>query len=37
MGVPNIRLIDPIRRKAYTYNGSGLSPADPTNLSSPYP
>jgi len=35
MGVLNIWLIDPIRRKAYTYNGSGLHPADPTNLSVP--
>ena len=33
MGVPNIWLIDPLRRAAYTYDGSGLHIANPTNLS----
>jgi len=32
MGVPNIWLIDPLRRAAYTYDRSGLHIADPTNL-----
>jgi Uma2 family endonuclease len=33
MGVENIWLIDPIRRAAYTYDGTGLHEADVTNLS----
>jgi Uma2 family endonuclease len=32
MGVPTIWLVDPIRRSAFTYDASGLHPADPTNL-----
>jgi Uma2 family endonuclease len=32
MGVPNIWLIDPIRRAAYTFDATGLHEADPTNL-----
>jgi Uma2 family endonuclease len=35
MGVPNIWLIDPIRRLAYTYNATGLHPGDPTYLTVP--
>jgi Uma2 family endonuclease len=32
MGVPNIWLIDPVRRIAYTYDGAGLRSADIANL-----
>ena len=32
MGVPNIWLIDPYKRLAYTFGPTGLHPADPTNL-----
>ena len=32
MGVPNIWLIDPIRRSAFTFSAKGLQEADPTNL-----
>jgi len=35
MGVPNIWLIDPIRRAAYTFGPSGLQEADLTNLTVP--
>ena len=33
MGVPNIWLIDPVRRVAYTFDATGLHEADPTRLS----
>ncbi len=32
MGVPNIWLIDPIRRAAFTFDAAGLHEADPANL-----
>ena len=32
MGVPNIWLIDPIHRAAFTFGAKGLQEADPTNL-----
>ncbi len=32
MGIPNIWLIDPIRRGAYSFGTDGLSSADPANL-----
>jgi len=32
MGVPNIWLIDPIRRAAFTFDSAGLHEADPANL-----
>jgi Uma2 family endonuclease len=35
MGVENIWLIDPIRRKAYTFDAAGLQEADTTNLTVP--
>jgi len=35
MGVPNIWLIDPIRRAAYTYGTAGLQEADMTSLTVP--
>jgi Uma2 family endonuclease len=35
MGVPNIWLIDPLRRAAYTFSLSGLQEADPADLSVP--
>jgi Uma2 family endonuclease len=35
MGVPNIWLIDPLRRVAYTFGPLGLQKADPANLSVP--
>jgi Uma2 family endonuclease len=35
MGVPNIWLIDPIRRVAYTFDAKGLQPADATRLTVP--
>lgn len=35
MGVPNIWLIDPLRRVAYTFGSSGLQEADLTNLTVP--
>jgi len=35
MGVPNLWLIDPIRRAAYTYDATGLHIADPANLTIP--
>jgi len=35
MGVPNIWLIDPIRRVAYTFGPDGLQKADPKNLRVP--
>jgi Uma2 family endonuclease len=35
MGVPNIWLIDPAARAAYTFEPRGLQPADPTNLTVP--
>jgi len=35
MGVPNIWLIDPYNRAAYTFGANGLRSADPTNLAVP--
>ncbi len=35
MGVPNIWLIDPIRRAAFTFDATGLHEADPTHLTIP--
>jgi len=35
MGVPNIWLIDPIRRAAFTFDATGLHEADPTRLTIP--
>jgi len=35
MGVQNIWLIDPIRRKAHTFDAAGLHDADPTHLAIP--
>jgi Uma2 family endonuclease len=35
MGVPNIWLIDPLRRVAYTFGPAGLQEADLTNLTVP--
>ena len=35
MGVPNIWLIDPTRRTAYTFDASGLQDADPAHLTVP--
>jgi Uma2 family endonuclease len=35
MGVPNIWLVDPICRTAYTFDASGLHVADPTRLTVP--
>ncbi len=35
MGVPNIWLIDPIRRAAFTFDATGLHEADPTQLRVP--
>jgi Uma2 family endonuclease len=35
MGVQNIWLIDPIQRKAFTFDTTGLHEADPTNLTVP--
>jgi Uma2 family endonuclease len=35
MGVPNIWLIDPVRRSASTFDAKGLHKADPTNLNVP--
>jgi Uma2 family endonuclease len=35
MGVPNIWLIDPVRRVAYIYGPAGIQPADLTNLTVP--
>jgi Uma2 family endonuclease len=35
MGVPNLWLIDPVRRVAYTFNDAGLHPADTTRLTVP--
>jgi Uma2 family endonuclease len=35
MGVENIWLIDPIRRKAYTFDAEGLHEADPAHLTVP--
>jgi Uma2 family endonuclease len=35
MGVPNIWLIDPYKRVAYTYDAGGLHPADTTALTVP--
>lgn len=32
MGVPNIWLIDPLRRAAFTFDATGLHEADPANL-----
>ena len=32
IGVPNIWLIDPIRRSAFTFDANGLQEADPKNL-----
>jgi Uma2 family endonuclease len=32
LGVPNIWLIDPIRRMAYTFGAKGLTVADPANM-----
>jgi len=32
MGVPNIWLIDPLRRAAFTFDAAGLHEADPTSL-----
>ena len=32
MGVPNIWLVDPANRGAFTFDATGLHPADPTNL-----
>jgi Uma2 family endonuclease len=35
MGVPNIWLIDPYKREAYTFTAHGLQPAEPTLLTVP--
>jgi hypothetical protein len=35
MGVPNIWLIDPIYRAAFTFGTSGLREVDPTQLTVP--
>ncbi len=35
MGVPNIWLIDPIRRSAFTFDGNGLQYTDPAKLAVP--
>lgn len=35
MGVPNLWLIDPLRRSAYTFDAAGLHHADPTRLAVP--
>jgi len=35
MGVPHIWLVDPLRRTAYTYDSTGLHPADPAHLTVP--
>ncbi len=35
MGVPNLWLIDPLRRSAHTFNHQGLHHADPTRLTIP--
>ena len=35
MGVPNIWLIDPLRRSAQTFGGDGLHQADPARLTVP--
>jgi Uma2 family endonuclease len=35
MGVPNIWLIDPLRRAAFTFDATGLHEADPTHLTVP--
>jgi Uma2 family endonuclease len=35
LGVPNIWLVDPIRRSAFTFGATGLVEADPTNLRVP--
>jgi Uma2 family endonuclease len=35
MGVPNIWLIDPIKRAAFTFDATGLHDADPTRLTVP--
>ncbi len=35
MGVPNLWLIDPLRRSAHTFDAQGLHHADPTNLTVP--
>ncbi len=35
MGVPNLWLIDPIRRSAHTFDQQGLHHADPTRLAVP--
>ena len=35
MGVPNLWLIDPIRRSAHTFDRDGLHHADPTRLTIP--
>jgi len=35
MGVPNIWLIDPIRRSAFTFDAQGLHESDPTSLKIP--
>jgi Uma2 family endonuclease len=35
MGVPNIWLIDPLRRAAFTFDAKGLHEADPTHLTVP--
>jgi len=32
MGVSNIWLVDPTNRGAFTFDATGLHPADPTNL-----
>jgi Uma2 family endonuclease len=35
MGVPNIWLVDPANRAAFTFDATGLHPADPTRLTVP--
>ena len=35
MGVPNIWLIDPLRRAAFTFDANGLHEADPASLTIP--
>ena len=35
MGVPNVWLIDPLRRAAHTFNAEGLHHADPAQLTVP--
>lgn len=36
MGVPNLWLVDPLRRSAHTFDANGLHHADPTRLAVPH-